>query len=197
MRARTAVLAALLIPVGLGAQQSANWSIEEGRAPGTLPLEYVAEEGTWMSLDVSPDGARIVFDLLGHIYEMPIAGGQARALTSGRSWNAFPRYSPDGTRIAFTSDREGTDDVWVLGAFGVGHPDFNASNGFADAGWPSVPAFARLAGVNPNSVSISRSCVKSAAVGDIPPLHNFTTRPCALHKCPSIVRSPTLNTRAG
>ncbi|NIQ55782.1 MAG: hypothetical protein GWN85_20605, partial [Gemmatimonadetes bacterium] len=56
----------------------------------------------------------IAFDLLGHIYEMPIEGGAATALTEGRSWNMFPRYSPDGTRLAFTSDRSGSEDLWVL-----------------------------------------------------------------------------------
>jgi len=61
-----------------------------------------------------PDGRHLAFDLLGHIYEMPIGGGDATALTSGRSWNSFPRYSPDGTRIVFTSDRSGSEDVWIL-----------------------------------------------------------------------------------
>ena len=56
----------------------------------------------------------MVFDLLGHLYEMPLAGGSASALTSGRSWNMFPRYSPDGTRLLFTSDRGGSNDLWVL-----------------------------------------------------------------------------------
>ncbi|MDE2980794.1 MAG: amidohydrolase family protein [Gemmatimonadota bacterium] len=61
-----------------------------------------------------PDGRHIAFELLGHIYEMPITGGEARALTSGRSWNSFPRYSPDGMRIAITSDRGGSEDLWIL-----------------------------------------------------------------------------------
>ena len=59
-----------------------------------IPLDV--RSGTWMSLDVSPDGRRIAFDLLGDIYELPIAGGEARALTSGMAWDMQPRYSPDG-----------------------------------------------------------------------------------------------------
>lgn len=71
-------------------------------------------EGTWMSLDVSPDGKRVAFDLLGDIYEIPIGGGEARSLTSGHAWDMQPRYSPDGKRIAFTSDRAGGDNIWTL-----------------------------------------------------------------------------------
>ena len=91
-----------------------DWSIETSKAPATTRLEFLATEGTWISLDVAPDGRSIVFDLLGHLYEMPWEGGKARRLTSGRSWNMFPRYSPDGTRILFTSDRAGVEDQWTL-----------------------------------------------------------------------------------
>ena len=111
----TAALAALVCPLSsLRAQEGEEWSIEESRAPSTRTLDFVATEGTWMSVDVSPDGARLAFDLLGHIYEMSVQGGEARALTSGRSWNSFPRYSPDGSGVAFTSDRGGSEDLWVL-----------------------------------------------------------------------------------
>ena len=96
------------------AQDTDEWSIEESRAPSTTPLRFTATEGTWISVDVSPDGRHLAFELLGHLYEMPIEGGDAVALTNGRSWNSFPRYSPDGTRIAFTSDRSGSEDVWIL-----------------------------------------------------------------------------------
>ncbi len=71
-------------------------------------------EGTWMSLDVSPDGREIVFDLLGDLYTVPIEGGEATALTSGFAWDMQPTYSPDGRSIAFTSDRGGGDNVWIL-----------------------------------------------------------------------------------
>ena len=102
------------LPTQAVAQDADEWSIGESRAPSTTPLRYTATEGTWISVDVSPDGRHLAFELLGHIYEMPIEGGDAVALTTGRSWNSFPRYSPGGTRIAITSDRSGSEDVWVL-----------------------------------------------------------------------------------
>jgi imidazolonepropionase-like amidohydrolase/Tol biopolymer transport system component len=76
-------------------------------------------EGTWMNLDVSPDGTEIVFDLLGDLYLLPIAGGEAKALTSGVAWDMQPRFSPDGQRVAFTSDRtgeggKGGDNIWTI-----------------------------------------------------------------------------------
>jgi len=71
-------------------------------------------EGTWMSLDVSPDGQTIAFDMLGDIYTMPITGGEATNIASGLPWEIQPRFSPDGTQIAFTSDRAGGDNIWVM-----------------------------------------------------------------------------------
>jgi hypothetical protein len=114
-RAFTILLIALLTPsLVVGQEDGSEWNIEESRAPSTVPLRFTASEGTWISIDVSPDGRFLAFDLLGHIYEMPVAGGDATALTNGRSWNMFPRYSPDGGRIAFTSDRSGSEDIWIL-----------------------------------------------------------------------------------
>ena len=89
-----------------------------------LPLKaarnfsLTTDEGTWMSVDVSPDGKTIVFDLLGHLYTMPIEGGQAKALTQGFNFDAQPRYSHDGKRIVFVSDRSGDDNLWVIDADG-------------------------------------------------------------------------------
>ena len=71
-------------------------------------------EGTWMNLDVSPDGRTIAFDLLGDIYTIPIAGGRATRISAGLPFEMQPRFSPDGTKIAFTSDRGGGDNIWIM-----------------------------------------------------------------------------------
>lgn len=91
-----------------------TWDVSETRANDLVTFDSTLSEGTWMSLDVAPDGETILFDLLGHIYEMPATGGKAKALTEGRTWNMFPRYSPDGRKLLITSDRGGSDDLWVL-----------------------------------------------------------------------------------
>ena len=77
-------------------------------------IDINVTEGTWMSLDVSPDGKTIAFDMLGDIYTMPITGGTATNIASGMAWEIQPRFSPDGSRIAFTSDRAGGDNIWTM-----------------------------------------------------------------------------------
>ncbi len=94
-----------------------KWDVSARNAPGReVPID--TRSGTWMSLDVSPDGREIVFDLLGDIYVIPMGGGEARAITSGHAWDMQPRYSPSGNEIAFTSDRGGGDNIWIMGRDG-------------------------------------------------------------------------------
>src|SRR5688572_325721 len=114
----THVLGALLTTLTV----TAGWAADDARKtwdvnapPGErreIPIDV--RSGTWMSVDVSPDGRRVLFDLLGDIYELPFAGGEAKALTSGMAWDMQPRYSPDGTSIVFTSDRGGGDNLWLM-----------------------------------------------------------------------------------
>src|SRR5688572_6288546 len=95
----------------------AKWNVMEKRA-ASKDVDYEVTEGTWMSLDISPDGKTIVFDLVGDIYTMPAAGGPATLLLGGHAYEMQPRFSPDGKRIAFTSDRDGINNIWTMDVTG-------------------------------------------------------------------------------
>ncbi len=81
-------------------------------------LSFTVTEGTWMSLDISPDGQTIVFDLLGDLYTLPISGGEATRIVGGLSFESQPVFSPDGSEIAFLSDRSGVENLWIAKADG-------------------------------------------------------------------------------
>src|SRR5689334_2340379 len=85
----------------------------------TKKLAFTTDEGTWLSLDVAPNGNSIVFELLGDIYTIPMAGGKATRITSGQSFDAQPHYSPDGKSIVFVSDRSQSDNLWIVNADGT------------------------------------------------------------------------------
>jgi Tol biopolymer transport system component/imidazolonepropionase-like amidohydrolase len=93
---------------------------KEKKATKELPLEpgrtirLNTKEGTWISLDVSPDGKMIAFDMMGDIYKLPITGGKAELVTSGMAFDTHPRFSPDGKSIVFTSDKSGSENIWTL-----------------------------------------------------------------------------------
>lgn len=112
-------------------------------------LEFEAREGTWMSVDVHPRGDTLVFDLLGDLYTLPVAGGAARLLIGGTPFDAQPVYSPDGARIAFVSDRSGSDNLWVMNADGTGLQQLSRDTGTEEF---SSPAWTR----DGRSVLVSR-----------------------------------------
>lgn len=71
-------------------------------------------EGTWTSVDVSPDGKTIVFDMMGDLYTLPMEGGKAIQITRGLAFDQHPRYSPDGKKILFVSDKSGAENLWYI-----------------------------------------------------------------------------------
>jgi Tol biopolymer transport system component len=94
-------------------KDATKWDVEKYRGQ-TKNFTINTNEGTWMNLDVSSDGTEIVFDLLGDIYKMPIAGGEAKLLTGGNAWDVQPRFSPNGKYISYTSDKSGGDNIWIM-----------------------------------------------------------------------------------
>ena len=77
-------------------------------------MEMTATEGSWMSVDVSPDGSMLVFDLLGDLWTLPFEGGTATPLTQGMAFDGQPRFSPDGSRVVFMSDRGGSENLHII-----------------------------------------------------------------------------------
>lgn len=141
-------LAALLVLVALPAQASDGLTC----VPGQRKVSFATNSGTSINLDVSPDGRRLVFDLLGDIYVLPIEGGKAEALTRGMAWDARPVWSPDGRRIAFISDRAGSDQLFVISADGTG-PALQISVG-PEAAVPRSEGLIRAVEWMPDSKSV-------------------------------------------
>ncbi|MBY0343333.1 MAG: amidohydrolase family protein [Sphingomonadales bacterium] len=105
-------------PAKKGAKAEEKWSVEAPKGAVLKQVPIKTDEGTWMDVDVSPDGQTIAFTLLGDIYTLPVSGGTPKRISEGLSWDVQPRFSPDGSRIAFASDRGGGDNIWVMNADG-------------------------------------------------------------------------------
>jgi len=111
------IFASAFFTLNSKADEETKWDVNN---PGGKwkNIKLDTDEITWSSVDVSPDGKSIVFDALGDIFSIPITGGTAKALTSEIAWNIQPKFSPDGKRIVFISDRNGSENIWTMAADG-------------------------------------------------------------------------------
>src|SRR5512143_938194 len=99
-------------PAAHAPADDAAWKVEDPHGP-THQVAFTTDEATWLALDVHPDGPKLVFSLLGDLYLLPIAAGEATRITSGPAYDAQPRFPPDGKWIAFASARGGIENLWV------------------------------------------------------------------------------------
>ena len=115
-----AAIAALSMSGSVLAQAAAangkeeKWDVNAPKGATIREVPINVDEGSWIDVDLSNDGQTITFSLLGDIYTMPVSGGQPMRIAEGLAWEVQPRFSPDGNRIAFTSDRGGGDNIWIM-----------------------------------------------------------------------------------
>jgi len=115
----SAILALTFAPIASPAPPA-----DDAKKDAPLPLkpartvEFSTSQGTWLSLDVSPDGKTLILELVGDLYTMSFSGGEAHKITSGMGFNSQPRFSPDSKKITFISDRGGSENIWIADADG-------------------------------------------------------------------------------
>ncbi len=111
MRGRRLTVSAVLATVA---------SCVQAPAAAQRTVSCTATEGTWISLNVAPDGQSIAFERLCDVYRLAINGGTATPILTGAAFHSQPRFSPDGTRLAFISDGTGSNNIWIAAADGSG-----------------------------------------------------------------------------
>jgi Tol biopolymer transport system component len=112
-----AQVATLVLTIASRAIAATGWDIADTGQP-YRDVEFTVTEGTWINVDVSPDGGTLLFDLLGDVYRLPAAGGEAVVVHGGPAMQRAASFSSDGRRILYLSDADGTDNLWVSAADG-------------------------------------------------------------------------------
>jgi len=87
-------------------------------ATGAVLNATAADDLTRLLRFPATNGNQIVFSYAGQLYTVGVQGGTARRLTSGPGYAIFPRFSADGTQLAFTAQYDGNTEVYVMPAEG-------------------------------------------------------------------------------
>lgn len=162
--------------------EAPEWDVAAPHGPGR-DVSFTVDQGTWLGVDVSPDGGFVLFDLLGDVYEVPVIGGQARRLTSGEAWDTDAHYSKDGTHIAFTSDRGGSENLWTMNTDGTAPAAFTEEtvDRWTDPVWAPEPGWflARKRKVDTRSIGIQELWMLNQAGGSGVQITNLDADPHA------------------
>ncbi len=115
-----------------------TWFDRQGKAIGTI-----GELGVYRTLAISPDGKRVAVERTDpqtqnkDIWLVDSASGATTRFTSDPGWDAFPTWSPDGSRIVFTSNRTGAYDLYRKSSSGAGNEEllYQSTEGKGPNSW--------------------------------------------------------------
>ena len=98
----------------------AAWGIAAAEA-----LRPITHEDVWLmqrlgSPVVSPDGNTLVFNAMGHLYFMTLPDGKPQRMTTNDAFEFAPTFSPDGSRVAFTTWSDDENVRWKVELEGAG-----------------------------------------------------------------------------
>ncbi len=86
--------------------------------PTLLSQTATPSEETRLLRFPATNGKQVVFSYADQLYTVGLEGGTARRLTNGPGYSLFPRFSPDGTQLAFTAQYDGNTEVYLMPAEG-------------------------------------------------------------------------------
>ncbi len=155
-----------------------EWLDREGKSKGTF-----GEPGAHFAFRLSPDDTRIAFDLydpgtnLSQVWIGDVARDVQTKLTSGPSSNINPMWSPDGSRVAFESDRKHQADIFVRAAGGSGAEDqlTDAESQSSPADWSADGRFILYQDREP----VGNRRMRLSAIPIVPPHRPITVVPPA------------------
>jgi eukaryotic-like serine/threonine-protein kinase len=115
-----------------------TWFDRQGKAVGTI-----GDSGVYRTLTISPDGTRVAAERTDpqtqnrDIWLLDAASGATTRFTSDPGWDAFPTWSPDGSRIVFTSNRSGVYELYQKPSSGASNEEllYKSTEGKGPNSW--------------------------------------------------------------
>jgi dipeptidyl aminopeptidase/acylaminoacyl peptidase len=108
----------ILIPVVIAfGAATKRMTIEDSLAIKNTGAPQLSPDGKWVAYTVS-EWDKENNKRTSHIYLVASDGGRSIKLTNGEKGESGPQWSPDGSRIAFTADRDKGNQIWLINVMG-------------------------------------------------------------------------------